>query len=72
VVSRFMADPGKEHWNDVKRIMRYIKGTSGVVVCFGRSELTVRGYVDSDFAGAHDKRKSTTGYVFTLVGGAVS
>jgi len=32
----------------------------------------VKGYVDSDFKGDHDKRKSTTGYVFTLAGGAVS
>jgi len=30
------------------------------------------GYVDSDFAGDIDKRRSTTGYVFTLAGGAVS
>jgi len=35
VVSRFMVDPGKEHWNTVKRIMRYIKGTSGVAICQG-------------------------------------
>ena len=28
----------------------------------------VKGYVDSDFAGDLDKRKSTTSYVFTLVG----
>jgi len=34
VVSRFMADPCREHWNAVKRIMRYIKGTSGVAICF--------------------------------------
>ncbi|KAH9656856.1 hypothetical protein KPL70_022839 [Citrus sinensis] len=34
------------------------------------SEFTVRGYVDSDFAGDLDKRKSTTGYVFTLAGAA--
>ena len=33
VVSRFMADPGKEHWNVVKRILRYIKGTSNVALC---------------------------------------
>ena len=72
VVSRFMADPGKEHWNVVKRILRYIKGTSNVALCFGGSEFIVNGYVDSDFAGDLDKRKSTTGYVFTLAGGAVS
>ena len=34
--------------------------------------MTVRGYVDSDFAGDLDKSKSTTGYVFILASGAVS
>ncbi|KAL5705396.1 hypothetical protein ACHQM5_023705 [Ranunculus cassubicifolius] len=29
------------------------------------------GYVDSDYAGDLDKRRSTTGYVFTLAGGAI-
>ena len=67
-----MANPGKEHWNTVKRILRYIRGTSDAALCYGGSDLTVRGYVDSDFAGDLDKRKSTTGYVFTLAGGAVS
>jgi hypothetical protein len=52
--------------------MRYIKGTSSVAICFRGSELTVRGYVDSDFVGDLDKRKSTIGYVFMLAGGAVS
>lgn len=72
VVSRFMVDPSKEHWDAVKRILRYIKGTSDVALCFGGLEFCVRGYVDSDYAGDLDKRKSTTGYVFTIAGGAVS
>ncbi|KAH9681068.1 hypothetical protein KPL71_026802 [Citrus sinensis] len=71
-VSRYMANPGGEHWIAVKRILRYIRGTSDVVLCYRGSEFTVRGYVDSDFAGDLDKRKSTTGYVFTLAGVAVS
>ena len=72
LISRFMANPVKEHWNTVKRILRYIKGTSGAALCFGGSEFIVRGYVDSDFVGDLDKRKSTPGFVFTLAGGAVS
>ncbi|XP_072058285.1 secreted RxLR effector protein 161-like [Arachis hypogaea] len=72
VVSRFMADPSKEYRNVVKRILRYIKGTSNVALCFGGSEFIVNGYVDSNFAGDIDKRKSTTSYMFTLAGGAVS
>lgn len=71
-VGRFMADPGKDHWNVVKRILRYIKGTSDVALCFGGLDFGARGYVGSDYAGDLDKRKSTTGYVFTVVGGAVS
>ncbi|KAH9722963.1 Integrase catalytic domain-containing protein [Citrus sinensis] len=71
-VSRYMANPGGEHWITVKRILRYIRGTSDVALCYGGSEFTVRGYVDSDFAGDLDKRKSTTGYVFTLAGATVS
>jgi len=55
VVSQFMTDLGKEHWNVVKRIIRYIKRTSNVELCFGGSELIVNGYVDSDFAGDLDK-----------------
>ena len=71
-VSRYMANPGGEHWNIAKKILRYIRGTSDAGLCYGGSDFTVRGYVDSDFAGDLDKRKSTTGYVFTLAGGAVS
>jgi len=43
VVSQFVADPGKEHWNVVKRIIRYIKGTSNVALCFRGSELIING-----------------------------
>ncbi|GJS02308.1 hypothetical protein Tco_0318816 [Tanacetum coccineum] len=50
VVSRYMAEPGREHWEAVKRILRYIKGTSDVALCFGESDLIVKGYVDSDYA----------------------
>ena len=72
VVSRYMANPGREHWNAVKRILRYIKGSLNVALCYGGSEVLIRGFVDSDYAGDLDKNKSTTGYVFTIAGGAVS
>ena len=72
LVSQFMANPGKEHWNAVKRILRYIKGTSSAALCFGGSEFIVIGYVGSDFADDLNKRKSITGYVFTLISRAMS
>jgi len=40
-------------------------------LCYGGTDVRLRGYVDFDFAGDVDSR-STTGYVFTLRSGAVS
>ncbi|GJV61954.1 retrovirus-related pol polyprotein from transposon TNT 1-94 [Tanacetum coccineum] len=68
----YMVEPGREHWEAVKRILRYIKGTSDVALCYGELGLTVTGYVDSDYAGDLDRSESTTGYVFTLSGGTIS
>lgn len=71
-VSRFIADPGKEHQDVVKRILRYIKGSSNVTLCFRGLEFIVKGDIDSDFAGDLDKRGPTTSYVFKLAWEAVS
>lgn len=67
VVSRFMNNPGKEHWRAVKWIPRYLKGTTDLALCYGGSEIRLQGYVDSDMAGDLDDRKSTTGCFFLEV-----
>ena len=73
VVSRYMADPGKEHWQAVKRIFRYLRGTSDIGLHYGaNSQCVISGYSDSDYAGDVDSRRSMTGYVFTLGGSVVS
>ena len=36
-----------------------------------QNELSVKGYVDADYAGDLNDRRSTTGYVFTLAGGLI-
>jgi len=43
-----------------------------MVLCYEGTDVRLRGYVDSDFAGDVDGRKRTTGYVFTLDSEAVS
>jgi hypothetical protein len=63
---------GKEHWEAIKWILRYLRGTSNHALCFGGSETVLQGYVDSDMAGDKDSRRSTTRYVFTIGGTAVS
>lgn len=72
VVSRYMHNPGKEHWNAVKWILRYLAGTSSYSLCYGGETLDIQGYVDADHSGDRDSGRSTTGYVFTVAGTAVS
>ena len=38
VVSRFMSRPGKQHWEAVKWILRYLKGSSDTCLCFTEAE----------------------------------
>ena len=66
-----MSHPGIEHWNAVKWILRYQRGTSNKCLHFGGSTTDLQGYVDSDLAGDIDTRRSTIGYVFTIGGAAV-
>jgi len=73
VVSRFMGQPGKEHWLAVKRIFRYLKGTSDVCLIYGgEAPSLIAGYSDFDYAGDVDSRRSMTGYVFALGNSVIS
>ena len=36
------------------------------------TDVVLQGYVDTDMAGDKDKKRSTTGYVFTMGGTAIS
>ena len=71
--SRYQSDPGMTHWVGVKKVLRYLSGIRNYRLSYRKSDqLEVIGYLDSDFAGCLDTRKSTSGYIFLLAGGAVS
>jgi hypothetical protein len=72
VVRRYMNNIGKEHWEAVKWILRYLRGTYTHALCFRCSDIFLNGYVDSYMAGDKDSRRSTTWYVFTIGGTTVS
>ena len=46
VVSRYMNNLGKEHWDAVKWIIRYLKVISAHALCFGCSDIVLLGYSD--------------------------
>jgi len=72
-VSKYMSKPGRQHCEAVKWIFRYLRGTVGHDIVFGnqQSDPLVVGYVNSDYAGNLNNRRSTTGYVFTISEGPV-
>nr|XP_033513218.1 uncharacterized protein LOC117277898 [Nicotiana tomentosiformis] len=69
---RFLENPGNEHWEADKWILRYLRGIVGDCLCFGGSDPILKAYTDADMAGDIDNRKFTTGYLFTFSGGAIS
>jgi hypothetical protein len=71
-VRRYMNNPCKEHWNIIKWILRYLRGTTTQVLCFEGSNIVLQGNVDLDMAWDIDRRRRTTWYVFTVNGTKIS
>ncbi|GJU26712.1 retrovirus-related pol polyprotein from transposon TNT 1-94 [Tanacetum coccineum] len=58
VVSRYLAKPGKNHWEAVKWILKYLRGTANVGLVYGTdrgNHVDVTGFVDSDYVKDPDK-----------------
>ena len=70
-----MAEPGITHWNALKHVLRYIKGTLDYGITYsGNPEASLQPmiYSDSSYADCPDTGRSTHGYVITMAGGPVS
>lgn len=65
--SQFLEQPTKANWNAVKRILKYLKGTTRHGLYFeGGSDTEILAYSDADYAGDVETRKSTTSYILKL------
>jgi hypothetical protein len=67
-VSRYLENPGEKHWQAVKRIMRYLKGTKTLALYLGNDKTVnpqINAFTDSDWGGS-EERRSTTGYAIFL------
>jgi hypothetical protein len=59
-----MHSPTDGHWSLVKLILRYLKGTSSYNLHITRSSsFSLHGYIDVDWVGSVDNRKSISGYL---------
>jgi hypothetical protein len=82
-LARYMSDPTTVHGQAARTVGKYLKGTTSHGITFGgtpsirnlkpgTNEIELIGFCDADYAGDLDTRRSTTGYVFLLNGGAIS
>lgn len=66
-VAKYCSKPYMQHWLAVKRIFRYLRGTTNYGIMYSKSAGgECLGYSDSDWAGDKTDRKSTSGYCFKL------
>jgi len=60
--ARFQSDPRESHLTTVKRIFRYLKGTTNLGLLYMKSlDYKLIGFCDADYAGDRIERKSTSG-----------
>ena len=72
-LARFNANPGKTHVKANQQVLRYIKGTMNQGLKFSKDKnfdgkIRIRAFVDSDWAGCIDTRRSTMGYIIHVSG----
>jgi len=72
-----MANTRHEHWATVKSVFKYLWGTYEYSIFYhsgvsGDPHLIhIHGYVDSNWVGDVNRRRSTSGYMFQLFGGSI-
>lgn len=72
-LSQFNNNPGRVHWQCIKRVFRYLKGTLNLKLTYkADANESIEGYCDADWGGCIESGRSTSGYVFTLMGGPIS
>ncbi|GKD98293.1 retrovirus-related pol polyprotein from transposon TNT 1-94 [Tanacetum coccineum] len=60
--ARYQAKPTKKHFEAIKRVFRYLKGTINMGLWYPKDNaMSLTAYADADHAGCQDSRRSTSG-----------
>lgn len=75
ILAQKVTHPTQEDWNELKRVLKYLKGTMYLKLRLGnkksKNEL-LYGYADANWAENKTDRKSNSGYAFFVNGGMIS
>ena len=71
-LSRYTSNPGSGHWKAIVRVLRYLKYTKNYGLHYSRYSAVLESYCDANWISDTNDSKSTSGYLFTLGGAAIS
>ena len=71
-LSQYTVNPGIEHWKTVSRVLGYLKRTCNLELTYTSSPGILEGYSDASWIDQTSDSKSTSGWIYTLAGGAIS
>jgi len=74
-LARFNSNPGLAHWQAVKHLLCYLKGTADYGITYApdpNSNELFSTFSDMDHGGCKDTRHSTSGYLVKIGSGVVS
>jgi hypothetical protein len=71
-LSRFVSNSVDGHLCALHRVMRYLKGTMSLGIHYTGYPTVLEGYCDANWISDANEIYATSGYVFSLGGGAVS
>ena len=71
LLARFSSAPTRRHWNGVKHILRYLRGTIDLGLFYSK-ESNLKGYEDYGYLSNPQKACSQIRYVFTCGNTAIS
>ncbi|KAJ9562152.1 hypothetical protein OSB04_007312 [Centaurea solstitialis] len=72
VSSRYTSNLSVEHWKNITRLLRYLRYTREYGLQYGRYPAVIEGYSDANWISDIKDSRSTSRYVFTLEGAAIS
>ncbi|KAL0537256.1 hypothetical protein IC582_026232 [Cucumis melo] len=71
-LSRYTHNPDRYHWDALRHLLRYLKGTIDYYLHFNKFPVVLEGYCDANRVTDNDEVNSTSGYIFLLGGRAIS
>ncbi|GJW53094.1 retrotransposon protein, putative, ty1-copia subclass [Tanacetum coccineum] len=71
-LSRYTSNPSYAHWKAITRVLHYLRYSRDYGLHYDRHPAVIEGYSDANWISDIKDSRSTSGYVFTLGGAAIS